>query len=262
MLLSIIIVNYKTKNMVKECIKNILDLNLEFAYEIIVVDNNSKDNIQEMIEEDFQDVKLIQLSKNKGMGAGNNLGAKQAKGEYLLILNPDVVVLPGAIEKLLQKIQNNQQIGCVAPMLLNPDFSYQQSRYRFPRFLLLPVFIRTGLGRFAQTKLDRYFMSDTPYNQEHAIDWARGSALLVKKNLFHQVKGFDERFFMYLEDTDLCKKIWQADKKVWYQPESKMIHYYYRQSGGGQWLMDLWRKLAWIHIYSWFKYFYKWRKEK
>lgn len=260
MQLSIIILNYKTKNLVKQCIKNIENLGLELDYEIIVVDNNSADEIEEMIAEDFSGVKFIQTGENKGMGAGNNAGVKVAQGKYILILNPDVVVLENSIERLLSFIKDRPKVGCVAPQLLNPNKTHQQSRYRFPEFSL-PAFIRTDLKIFGKSRLDKYFMEDMPIESCHKIDWARGSALLFRKNVLDKINGFDERFFMYMEDVDLCRRVWQADYEIWYVPEAKMIHYYFRESGGSTWIKDLFKPMAWKHIGSWIKYFWKYRSE-
>jgi len=265
MQLSIIIVNYKTANLTKQCIKNIVNLSLPFLYEIIVVDSASGDGLIEVLKKKFQDLisgrvlKIIISQKNRGMGAANNLGIKMAQGKYIMILNPDVVVLENSLENLVDFLEKNSQVSCVAPKLLYPNRTYQHSRYRFPSFFLLPAFIRTGLGRLQKNVLDNYFMNNVPKDEAHKIDWARGSALLFRKEDLNQVKGFDERFFMYLEDTDICRRIWQAGKEIWYLPQSQMIHYYARESGRGLWMKDLLGKMAWIHIVSWFKYFWKWR---
>ncbi len=274
MTLSIIILNYKTKNLVKQCIKNIENLKLNLDYGIVVVDNNSGDGIEEMVTEWQRDlsahpstnsgfardrIRFIQTSENRGMGAGNNVGIQHAQGEYVLILNPDVVVLKDSIESLLAVIKSNPRIGIVAPQLLNPNKTFQQSCYRFPKFYI-PLFIRTGLGRFAKKKLEEYFMDDLEHALPHQVDWVRGSALLCRKEVLNKINGFDERFFMYLEDTDLCRRMWQVGYEVWYVPQAKMIHYYFRQSGGNEWIKDLFKKMAWIHIVSWFKYFNKWSK--
>lgn len=261
MTLSIIILNYKTKNLVKQCLKNIVNLSLPFEYEIIVVDNNSEDRVKEMIKERFPQAKFVEAEKNHGMGAGNNLGVQVAQGEYVLILNPDVVVLENSIEKLLEFIRQNEKIGCVAPQLLYPDRSYQPSRYRFPKFYM-PAFVRTQLGllKFGKQKVKNYFMEDMSGNGAHQVDWVRGAVMLFRKDVYQKVGGFDENFFFYLEDTDLCRRLWQAGFEIWYVPEAKMIHYYFRESKGGSWLFDLTKKLAWVHIISWFRYFWKWRK--
>ena len=263
MKLSIIVLNYQTKNLVKQCLKNIVNLNLPFKYEIIVVDNDSRDGIEKMIDEEFPDVRFIQSDKNNGMGGGNNLGIKAAWGEYVLILNPDVVVLENSLEKMVEFLDGHSQTGTVAPKLLNPNRTYQQSRYQFPDFFLLPAFIRTGLKKISQGKLDEYFMNNVPGDSAHKIDWARGSALMVRRYVLEQINGFDQNFFMYMEDTDLCRRVWRLGFEIWYLPEAQLIHYYARESAdSGQWLKDLTKKITWIHIFYWLKYFWKWRGKK
>ncbi|HPI67144.1 MAG TPA: glycosyltransferase family 2 protein [bacterium] len=259
MVLSIIILNYKTKNLVKQCLKNIARFSLPFDYEVIVVDNNSNDGLAEMMHDYFPGHRLILNHDNRGMGAGNNLGLAQARGEYLLILNPDVVVLDQAIENLWRFIHPRTQIGLVAPRLLNPNRTEQQSRYRFPKIFLLPALIRTGLKKIWRQQIKEYFMEDVSSAEPHKIDWARGSALMLRRSVLERLTaGFDERFFMYMEDVDLCRRVWQSGYEVWYVPHSQMIHYYARESGANHWFLDLTRKMAWIHIISWIKYFWKW----
>jgi len=231
MQLSIIILNYKTKNLLKQCLKNIVNLNLPVQYEIIVVDNNSQDGCEEMMRKNFPIFKFIQAGENRGMGAGNNVGIHIAQGKNVLILNPDVALLEGSIENLIDFIESDARIGCVAPKLLYPNKNYQQSRYRFPKFLFLPILIRTGLGRFGKKILDEYFMRTFSIDEAHKIDWARGSALLFRKDILDKIGGFDEGFFMYMEDVDWCRRFWENGFKVVYYPEAQMLHYHGKGSG-------------------------------
>jgi GT2 family glycosyltransferase len=268
MLLSIIILNYKTANLTKHCLKNILALNLNFSYEIIVVDNNSQDRMAEILKERFSAelqsgrIKFLPMGKNRGMGAGNNAGVRLATGKYFLILNPDVVVLKNSIEYLVDFLEKNEKVGMVAPKFFYPNRNYQPSRYRFPK-IYIPAFVRTGLGdlKFGREKIKKYFMEDVRQEGPHQIDWVRGAALLARASNFLEVGGFDERFFMYLEDTDLCRRFWQKGWEVWYLPEAQMIHYYARISQKNKWFLDLFKKNTLIHIVSWIKYFWKWRKQ-
>ena len=269
MMLSIIIVNYKQKNLVRQLLLGISKQNISFDFEVIVVDNNSKDCIDTVID-DIRDkvnndylskIKIIELRKNIGMGAGNNRGVQRASGDYVLILNPDVVLLENAVSKLIDFAQIKPKAGIIAPALLNPDKTIQQSRYRFPKFYM-PAVIRTFLGKFFQAEIKEYLMEDEPADIPQKVDWVRGSVMLIPRQIYEEVEGFDERYFMYMEDVDLCKKIWQAGYEVWYFPEAKVIHYYGKQSGKSgswQWIKDLFKKMAWVHIISWVKYFLKWR---
>jgi len=264
MTLSIIIVNYKTKGLVKQCLKNILALDLNLVYEILVIDNNSEDKIEAMLKNKFTDeletqkIKFFQAGENKGMGAGNNYGLKRASGKYILVLNPDVVIFSQTIPNLINFISSHEEAGLVAPKLLYPNRSNQQSRYLFPKFHL-PLFIRTGLNKITQKTLNAYTLANKPDDKPHTVDWVRGSAFLSTRDFLLELEGFDERFFMYMEDIDLCRRVKLANKQVWYVPDSQAIHYYSRDSKTNSWLRDLTRKMAWVHIISWLKYFWKWR---
>ena len=134
MQLSIIILNYKQKGLVKNCLKNILSLNLGLEYEIIVVDNNSSDGCTVMVKEEFPGVKIIASKKNLGYAGGNNLGIKKARGKYILILNPDITPLTNSIEEIYQFMENNPDCAIGGPKLLNPDRSTQISCCRFPKW--------------------------------------------------------------------------------------------------------------------------------
>ena len=261
MTLSIIILNYKTKNMTKQCLKNIVNLNLSLKYEIIVVDNDSQDGIEQMMREDFPIFKFIQTGKNRGMGAGNNVGIRAARGEYILILNPDVVVLKNAIESLVEFMQNNEKIGCVAPKILSPDRSVQDTVCRWPKLHTF-LYRRTVLGktRFGKKHLEHFLCKDKVIlDKAMKTDWFFGCCFLVRKDVLDQVGLYDERFFLFLEETDLCRRMWQDGWEVWYLPEAHMIHYPHRRTTGTGTLADLFSKYTWIHLYSWIKYFFKWR---
>jgi len=120
-------------------------------YEIIVVDNDSGDGTAQMMRENFPEIKFIASGENLGYAKGNNLGIKAASGRYVMIMNPDIVVFPGVLEKLVQFLDERQDVGIVGPKLLNPDKSLQYSCYRFPDFLE-PVYRRTPLGRLKSAR--------------------------------------------------------------------------------------------------------------
>ena len=255
-MISIIILNYQTKNLVKYCIKGIKFLNLNLDYEIIVVDNVSNDGIEEMIRENFSEVKFIQAKKNRGYAAGNNLGIKSARGKYILILNPDVVVLEGAIEKMYEFMETHPEAGLLGPRLNSPDGSLQETCYRFPKFFT-PFFRRTFLGKlwFVKKHLDQFLMRDYDHQTARKVNWLQGSCLIARSKAIGEVGLLDERFFTYFEDTDWCKRFWQKNWEVWYLPEIEIIHYHGQASSGG--LLNIFKKPTRIHIASWLKYFWK-----
>ena len=137
MKLSIIILNYKSLGMVKNCLKAIKDLKLDFEYEVIVVDNYSKDESVDYLKEHYFDIKLIESKKNLGFSGGNNLGVKQAQGEYILVSNPDILVLSKALDTMIEFMDKHSQAGIIGPKLKNPDGSLQYSCSRWPDWHLL-----------------------------------------------------------------------------------------------------------------------------
>ena len=254
---SIIIVNYKSKEKTLACLKSIAEADMGgLLYEIIVVDNNSEDNSAEIIKKIYPTIKIIKNEKNLGMGGGNNLGIKAAQAEFILILNPDTIIKKDAIKILHNFIKSDEQIGIAGPKLLNPDNTLQYSCRRFPKFYT-PILRRTFLGKFAKNHLDNFLMKDYSHKEIKKVDWMLGSCLMVRKNILNKINGFDEKFFMYFEDTDLCKRVWQADFKVVYNPQAIVIHNHARASAESPWYLFFLNKLSRAHITSWIKYFYK-----
>lgn len=265
-MLSIIILNYNQKNLLKNCLKSLKEANLRLAYEIIITDNNSNDGSKEFLSQ-FRTqglkFKVVFNDKNLGYARANNQAIKLSQGEYVLILNPDVIVLPGSVEKLVEFLERDRQAGAVGPQLLNPDKSIQYSCYRFPR-LITPAVRRTFLGKLLVFKkeLSRYLMLDFDHQQIREVNWLIGACLMVRKEVLEKVGFFDERYFLYFEDVDLAKKIWQAGFKVIYNPRVKMIHFHRRLSADSSAFVSLFSKVTWIHIISALKYFWKWRKNR
>lgn len=258
---SIVIVNYNQKNLLKECLKGILLVKPKLNYEIIVVDNNSTDGSQEIIknyESKIENFKYIFNKKNLGFASGCNAGIKIAQGKYILILNPDIVVLENSIEEIYKFMEENQDVGIAGPKLLNPDHSIQPSCYRYPT-LLIPILRRTFLGKFkwAKKKMDQYLMADFDHLKKKEVDWLLGACLMIRKKMLDEIGLFDERFFLYFEDVDLCRRAKAVGWKVYYYPSSEMVHYYQRASASQQ---SIFSKITWIHILSAIKYFLKWRK--
>ena len=262
--ISFVILNYKSKGLLRNCLRSIMELDWSgLRYEIIVVDNDSRDGVKETLGQNFAGVILIESPKNLGMGAGNNLGVKQARGEYLVVLNPDTVALAGAVNKMYDFMAANPQIGLVGPKLINPDGSLQYTRCRFP-LLLTPVYRRTPLQKLnaIQHKLDLYLTKDQNYDEASRADWLYGACLFIRRKSLEQVGYFDERYFLGFEDTDLCRRLWQAGWEVWYYPQAVFIHYPQRFSGEGSWLTGIFNPSIRIHIASWLKYFLKWRNSR
>ena len=265
-MVSIIIVNHNQKNLLKQCLRNIIEAKIDLSVEIIVIDNNSTDGSPEFLAEFKTQVLPVQVVLNKqnsGFAKGNNQGIKLAQGEYILILNPDVIVLPKAITKLAKFLQTHSDAAMVGPQLLNPNQSIQNSCYRFPR-VYTPVLRRTFLGKLPGFKkeLTRYLMLDWDHQETREVDWLIGACLMIKKEVLNKIGLLDERFFLYFEDVDLARRIWQAGFKVYYYPDAKMFHFHQRLSAIHSTFPSLFSQITWIHITSALKYFLKWGFKK
>jgi GT2 family glycosyltransferase len=258
----------------------VLDLDYpKNRYEIIVVDNDSNDGCLKEVKELFEKEKeqplqtssllkklepelppliTIQAPGNDGFSVGNNLGIKKSNSRYVLVMNPDIAVVPEALERLVLKMDEDRQIGILGPKLINPDGSIQDSCRRFPNFLV-PVYRRTILGKapFAKKTLDHYLMGDWNHQKSTTVDWIFGAALMIRKSAIEKIGVFDERFFMYFEDLDLCRRCWEAGFKVYYYTDVEMVHYHQRLSANRSGILGIFKKAGRIHIISGIKYFIK-----
>jgi GT2 family glycosyltransferase len=256
--LSIIIVNYKSQEKVLKCLEALEKAELgDLRYEIIVVDNNSGDDLAEVAAK-FPEVKIIKSDKNLGMGGGNNLGAKNSQGKSIFILNPDTAVLGDAIIKLHRHLQDNPAIGIVGPKLLNTDGTLQYSAMRFPK-LYTPLLRRTFLGKFFPKHLDNFLMKDFDHAGIREVDWLMGSSLLLRRDIMEKDGYiFDEKFFMYFEDIELCRRVLKKHGfKVVYFPEAVVVHDHGRASAEKPWFIAPFTDmLAREHLKSWFRYFF------
>jgi len=260
MKLSIIILNYKSAGLTRQCVKGIYAAKPALDFEVIVVDNASSDGLLPWLTEHYPHVKQISLPNNKGYAAGNNAGIRQAGGEYILILNPDITVLPGKLEALLKFMDDHPQCGLAGPRLVNPDGSLQYSTYKFPSFWL-PLFRRTFLGNIPALNpwLKDYQMMAWDHKEARAVDWLLGACLIVRRQAVEEVGLMDEQFFLYVEDTDWCRRFWASKWEVWYVASVELVHFHERLSAQKPLLSAVFSKITWIHISSWFKYFQKWK---
>lgn len=252
-MLSIILLNYNSSGLLKYALRGLSSYPPAEEHEIIVVDNASREPAITALQPLFPSVRFLLLGQNRGYAAGNNAGIAQAVGDRLLILNPDVVVFSKSIDALCQALAADARLGVVGPKLLNPDGSLQYSCHRFYS-PATPILRRTVLGKlwFARERLARDLMMDWDHQEARDVDWLMGSALLLRRAAVEDVGGLDERFFLYFEDMDWCRRFWQKGWKVRYAPEAVMTHYHQRLSA-----RSLWRRHTRIHIASALKYFLK-----
>jgi GT2 family glycosyltransferase len=223
--LSIIIISWNTRDFLADCLRSILDNPPKFTYEIIVVDSASEDGTVVMLNAEFPTVRLLAQAQNIGFVRGNNIGFTEARGDYLLMLNPDTEIIGTALDTLIDYMTLNPSVGIAGPRTLNSDGSLQSTKRRFPT-LLTGIFESTWLQPFApRAVLDYFYASEIPDQQSGLVDWVQGSALLFRRAVYRSIGGLDEGFAMYSEETDFCKRAKDAGWAVAYVASAQVIHH-------------------------------------
>jgi N-acetylglucosaminyl-diphospho-decaprenol L-rhamnosyltransferase len=255
--LSIAVVTYDSRAVIEPCLTSIYGANIPFPFEVIVIDNNSNDGTVEYIRSKFPDVRLIVNSRNEGLAKAVNLAFQESSGRYLLVLNPDIQVCPGAIPALLNAMEADPMIGLCGPKLLNIDGSLQYScRGYYTLYTLL--LRRTFLGTMSPNHeaVRHHLMMDWDHATSREVDWVLGAAFMLRREAIHDGKVMDETFFLYFEDVDLCLRLKKDGWKVIYFPDAMMIHRHQRASAGG-----MWNRAKVEHLKSWVKFTWKHRHE-
>lgn len=214
--ISIIIVSYNANDCLYNCLLRLEQAKNSSFFEIIVVDNDSKDGSADMVHAQFPDIKLIKNLNNDGFGAANNLGAEKAIGKFLVFLNPDAFLTPNALSLALQKMKENPKIGIGGARLTDLQGRHQPSARSFPS-VADDLFLLSGLA-------DRYSKARSSKDQSGEVDWITGAFMIISKALFRKAEGFDERFFLYYEEVDLCRKVKDLGYQVWYWPDVAVQH--------------------------------------
>jgi len=257
MKLSIIITTYKSPELLKVCLDSIKENCSLTDLEIIVAEGSSQEETAMLMQENFPEVKYFPIKENVGFAKLVKKAYKNSSGEYILTLNGDIIVKKDSIEKLLDFLEKNPEVGIAGPKLLNFNETLQYSSFRFYTPLTI-IYRRTFLGHlpFAKKHLDRFLMKEADHNKKMEVDWLMGSALITSRKAVSEIGLMDERFKMYFEDTDWCRRFWESGYKVVYFPESQMYHYH----GKGSDSRNIWKslflnRLTWIHIISALKFF-------
>ena len=222
-ILSIIIVSFNTSKLTVDCLVSIAkDQGLkQIPYEIIVVDNNSTDNSVAILKK-LKNIKLLLNKENRGFGAGNNQGLKAAQGEFILFLNSDTIIHHSAISQSVDWLSSHPEASACTAQLLNSDKSIQPSGGFFPNILNIFTwsiglddlpFVNNLIKPFHPHGPD-FYTHDSFYTNNHAQDWLTGAFLLTRKNILDSIAGFDENYFMYGEEVELCYRIHQKYPKL------------------------------------------------
>lgn len=256
MKLSVCVVNYHNDKELIRFLDSLESFRPKSLNEVIVVNNGSSEsNLKRLLQDEYGNwVEVIEMSKNLGFGKAQNKAVKKARGEYVLLANPDLELIDGSLQSLLDFADEKGDFGAIGPKLVHPDETVQESCRRFPKFLDLLGNRLPFLPGFKKRK-SRYLMRDKNLDETTKVDWLVGAAMLMKRDRFLEMGGFDERFFLFFEDTDLCRRLGEAGADVWYYPGACFLHANERLSERGLWPF---KKVFWIHLASACKYFRKW----
>jgi GT2 family glycosyltransferase len=228
-LLSVLIVHYNTPDLLRQCLASIAAAEVDFSFEVIVIDNASPDVSVKTLAAEFPRVIFHFNSGNLGFARANNQGIQMGQGRYYMLLNPDACIDADGISGLTEFMENHPDAGATGPMLVYPDGELQLSCRRFPTFRTL--LLRMGrLDRLVPGPVRHYLMQDWDHQSVSEVDWVIGACMILRREALDRVGLLDEDFFMYYEDIDLCLRLWQGGWKVYYNPEVTVRHEHQRSS--------------------------------
>ena len=221
MTVAAVIVNYNARDHLLACVQS---LRADGVRTVVVVDNDSDDGSQETLAGGDPEARWLANGANLGYGAAANRGVAATTEPYVLVLNPDVVVEPGAIKTLRSALDRDGILGVVGPKVEEPDGSRYPSARRFPDLATAAGHAFLGYVAPSNRFSRAYKLADRDPDQSHHVDWISGSCFLARRTAFEAVGGFDEAYFMYAEDVDLCWRLWRAGWRVGYEPAARVVH--------------------------------------
>lgn len=253
------IVTHNSLNFLKECLYSILENPPGVEYEIIVVDNASGDGTAEFVRKNYPEVTLISNSRNIGFAAANNKAIKKSNSKYLLLINSDCRVYEKSIDGLVDFMEKNPGAGIAGPKIVNSDGTIQLSCRRFPS--IFNAAAHTILGDiFPHNPFSKkYKLAGIRRDNPLKVDWVSGSCMIIRKKALVEDTGvLDENYFMYVEDLDICYRMWQKNWEVYYYPQAKIMHHIAGSSDGGK-IKSSFRMQKSVFYFFWKNYRKDWR---
>jgi GT2 family glycosyltransferase len=252
--LAVVIIHYNSSADLDKCLASLAACAPAVEHRVVVVDNASVDKGLDEVHRNHPDCLWIFNKENVGYARGCNRGMAQVDADYYLILNPDIVVQPGALDRLLDFADAHPRAGVVGPQLLNTDGSIQNSCRRFYTLKTL-LLRRTILGKiFPDSRtVHLHLMDDFDHQTSRPVDWILGGCMLARRSAMERTGPMDERFFLYFEDVDWCYRMWQAGFEVQYTPDARFMHHHRRDSAAGKF-----SKSFWFHLGSLISFYEKW----
>ncbi len=260
---SIITLNYNRENHLDTWITEFYKHIPNFSYEILLLDNASNpENFRKLHEKwsHKKEIRWIEFGSNLGFGKPHNEASKYARGEFLVFSNPDTLIPKNGIEPLIEFLKKHKDVGIVGAKLIGESGTIHDSYRRFmkPYDWLIKRLKPLHKIKFIQNHVRNFLMWDMDNTKIQTVDWIQGSSMVMRKSDFDAIGGFDDRYFIFVEDMDLCRKMWNLGKKIVYYPEVVWFHSDKRGSNSGSVFKDLFKKTAWWHLSSLIKYFLKW----
>lgn len=245
---SIVIVTHNSSAALDGCQANLRETLADVDHQLVVVDNASSDDSLEIIERHYPEAVVVRNTKNRGFAAACNQGAARTDGEFLLFVNPDVRLDPGAVECMMALIRSDHKVGAVAPRLRHPDGRFQPTCRRLPTIYNLLFSRGSMLSRLIG---DRRIYTLPDYSETTEVEAVAAAVMMIRSLEFSRMEGFDERFFMYMEDTDLCCRLKARRYRNYFVLAAGGVHDWGRGSDAGR------IRRAWRHHFSVWKYFLK-----
>ena len=226
MKLSIIIVSWNVESLLRKCLKSIYKDPVGMMSEVFVIDNLSNDKTVEMVKTEFPQVKLIANTVNAGFAKANNQGIKEATGDYILLLNPDTELFPDTLSKSIEFMAANYDCGIMGPQMLYADRKLQPSVRRFPTIWPILLMLLKAPKILKNIKAINYYLAtDFDYSKLQEVDQVMGAYMMTARKALDKVGLFDEKFFIWFEEVDLCLRARKAGFKIYYNPKAQIIHH-------------------------------------
>jgi len=223
--LSISIVAFNSLKYLRDCIDSIYRFPPDPAYDLIVVDNASTDGTSKNIADDYPSVVLVSNKENAGFAAANNQAIKTTDSKYILLINSDCEVYKDSIDRLIEYMDKNLLVAAAGPKIINSDGSIQYSCRSFPSFfsaaihsVMVHIYPNNPVSR-------KYMMTGISRDKPMSVDWVSGSCMMIRRKAIEETGLLDERYFMYVEDLDICYRMWKKGWEVHYMPDSEVLHH-------------------------------------
>lgn len=222
---SILLVSYNAQDHIAECLRSIREHTTGIEYEVIVSDNASTDGTVEMIRQEFPWVRVVENGKNLGFGTANNRGVRVATGRTLIFLNTDTRLTDNLPQRAHAYIQNHPDVGCAGVRFIFPNGRHQDTVRAYPQWTDQALILLKLHHVFPHARaLRRYMAVDIDYSREQDVDQVMGACMIIPREVFFSVHGFDEQFFLWFEEVDLQKRIREAGMRIVYAPLSTLVH--------------------------------------